>query len=123
MQPRAARGGRVQTSALRSSHRAWRWLLAVLIGLALLQPSFGFQVDAEPAHCSDMAAGGDGGHGAGSACGDAGCLPGGCAGACAAVAVGDVRLPLATARSAAPPHAPPVAIDRAVAPETPPPIG
>lgn len=112
------------------THRALRWLLALLIGMALLQPSFGAQLVAEPVHCSGMAAddgGGAAGHddGAGcmaSAC-DFGLCAGSCASACAALPAGAMRVPLASARGAVPRHGPVATLDRARAPETPPPIG
>lgn len=106
------------------THRALRWLLALLIGMALLQPSFGVQAVAEPVHCSGMAAADDGGvSGHDPGCAASACAFGHCAGACAALPAGLLRVPLASARGAAPRHGPAVTIERAQAPETPPPIG
>lgn len=107
---------------MRSHLRVWRWLLALLIGMALLQPLLVVHAADHEAHCGSVAAdAGDAGV-TGDAS-DPGRPPATACAACAALPALERRPCFAPCGVDAPAHWPPAVRDRVQPPETPPPIG
>lgn len=112
--------GDAHTAAMRSHLRVWRWLLALLIGIALLQPMLAV-------HAADQAA--DHAAHCGAVLGDAGDAgdaqgPGTTACAvCAALPALEPRPVFAPCGADAPAQRSHAVRDRVQPPETPPPIG
>lgn len=107
--------GRGHTAGMRSHLRAWRWLLALLVGMALLQPLVAVHAADAASHCASVAADaggpGDEGHPPLTACA-----------VCAALPALERRPDFAAGEAEAPTHALQALRDRALPPETPPPI-
>lgn len=115
--------GDAQTAAMRSHLRVWRWLLALLIGIALLQPLLAVhaadRAADHAAHCgavvvdaSDAADATDAQGSVTAACG-----------VCAALPALERRPVFAPCGADAPAQRPHAVRDRVQPPETPPPIG